>query len=598
MRFSGCLVVAWSVSSAVLSATLAENVAVRHIPQIEAVPWPDQPFPDLLLQSPELAAALLANPAWLSLAPPPWEVPAPQLLAAKLEVFLGDILRPAPQVKVVVGATEGATPGATVTGSTAVVSWPNAPPPGAADLARVLGPPILAAAHVPAAPDPACSEPLLALAEALVTGGRLALAGLPPTLRPVSDWLEPDDAAAAIAGFAAQVLDPTVPWRVREAHLGRTARGGASPHLANAAAMVLEAFGEVELAQRQPCELLRQWRRRRGTPLPPLPAILRRAINEGPRAGIPTPGRGRLDPDLEAAEISRAALQRLLDRGEVPPAPLPPETPMWQRFLAAANARATGSASVCALLGESLPPGLRTGCRENDESGGWVYVRPSSSFEIVARAPSGEEAVLLRWPRWVLFPVIGGAGQELFFVDEKGVQRVELAGGTRPHLHWEGSFRTLVRRPGAEGLAVVAWPSGEVLVETAGQRQSLHVKGRNGITWLDRDVLAAADEDGLFLVSLAGQSRRMPVSAACVRSLAATSGTLLAAQSTPCSPALLRLDLATATGEPMLSLGFAPFGLLPLADGSVVLGGGEGLYRWRPGGSAERIGAGLTPGPG
>lgn len=588
-----------SVPSGILAASPPEKPARPLLAQIEVVPWPEQSFPELVLISPDLASALMTNPTWRSLRQPSWEVPEADSLASHLGALLAGVV-PARDVRlrVVVGVAEGATPGATVTGNTAVVRWPLTPPASASDLARTLAPALLTAVHIPAAPDPACSEPLLALAEALVRGGSLALAALPPVLRPVSDWFELRDAGPPVATFAAQVLDPKVPWRVREAHANRTARGGGSPELANAAAVLLEAFGDSELARHRPCELLRSWRAARGKPFPPLPATVRRAIDEGTSAGLPTDARTDLDVQREVGDIARSALQRVLDRGEVPPAPLPPGTPLLLRARAAANARAKGLKDACALLGEPLPSGLRTGCRERDENGGWVYVRPGENFELVARAPSGEEAVLLRWPRWALFPQVGGSGRDLYFIDQDGVQYLDLAGGTPVQLHWPGSFRTLARRPRAEGLAVVSWPSGEVWVEIDGQRRALGVKGRGGIAWLDRDLLVAADEDVLALASLAGESRRLPVSLPCVSSLAVTSGALLAGQSSPCEPALVRINVADATSERILSPGFSPLGVLPLPDGSLVLGGSEGLYRWSGAGSAERIGVGLTPGPG
>lgn len=597
--FFRVLVALWIVASGILAASPPEKPAPSHLARIEMVPWPEQPFPELVLDSPDLAGALMANPTWRSLRGPAWELPDADALASHLGALLAGVV-PAGDVelRVVLGVAEGATPGATVTGRTAIVRWPLAPPASASDLARTLAAALVATAHTPAAPDPGCSEPLLALAEALVVGGRLALAALPPALRPVSEWFELRDAGPSLATFAAQVLDPKVPWRVREAHAARVARGGGSPDLANAAAVLLEAFGDVELARRRPCELLRSWRAARGKPFPPLPATLRRAIDEGANAGVPTAARTDLDVQREVGDIARSALQRLLDRGEVPPAPLPPGTPLLLRARAAANARANGSGAVCALLGEPLPSGLRTGCREREEGGGWVYVRPGESFEIVARAPAGEEAVLLRWPRWVLFPQVGETGRDLFFVDHEGVQHLVLTGGTSVQLYWPGSFRTLARRPRAAGLAAVSWPSGEVWVEIDGQRRALGVKGRGGIAWLDRDLLVAADEDVLVLASLAGESRRLPLSLACVSSLAVTSGALLAAQSAPCAAALVRVNLADATSERILSPGFPPLGVLPLADGSLVLGGSEGLYRWSGAGSAERIGVGLTPGPG
>lgn len=569
------------------------------LPRVETVPWPEQAFPELVAESPALAGALLTNPGWHALRRTAWDLPADEALASQLGALLAGVVAAQEiDLQVVVGTADGAAAGATVTGSVAVVSWPLTPPAGASDLARTLAPALLTAAHTPAAPDTACSEPLLVLAEALVEGGRLALVALPPILRPVSEWFELREAGPPVASFASQVLDPKVPWRVREAHATRTARGGGSAELANAAAVLLEAFGNIEQARRSPCELLRTWRAARGTPFPPLPATLRRAIDEGTSAGLPTASRTDLDVERERGDIAQSALRRLLERGDVPLAPLAPGTPLPLRAHAAANARAAGSAAVCALLGEPLPSGLRTGCRERDESGGWVYVRLHDGWEIVARAPSGEEAVLLRWPRWVLFPQVGESGRELFFVDQHGVQRLDLVGGAPVQLHWPGSFRILARRPAAAGLAVVAWPSGEVLVEVGEERRLLGVKGRGGVAWLDRDLLVAAEGDALMLVSLAGESRHIPLTVGCVRSLAVTSGAVLAAQSSPCEPAVVRIDLAEATSERILSPGFSPFGLLPLPDGSLVLGGGDGLYRWSGAGSAERIGVGLTPGPG
>jgi len=598
-RFSRVLVAILVVASDVFAASPPEKPTPLQLPCVELQPWPDRPFAELVLDEPTLAAALLANPVWRSLQQAPWELPPATALAEELHRLLEGAHLPQPgTLQVVLGAVEGAAPSATVIRDTAAVRWPLSPPPTAAELARLLVPAVLAAAHVPAAPDPACSEPLLAMAEALVSGGRIALATLPPALRPVSDWFEPRDATSAIAAFAAQVLDPKVPWRVREAHAARLARGGASPQLANAAAVLLEAFADSQTASRRPCELLRAWRAARGKAYPSLPAALRRAINEGPGAGVPTGTLRGVDVERESADISRSALQRLLERGELPSDSLSPATPLAQRALAAANARSLGSPRVCELLGESLPAGLRTGCRERNESGGWVYVRPGERFDIVARASTGEEAVLLRWPRWVLFPLVGETGRDLFFVDEQGVQHVDLAGGAPPTLYWKGSFRTLARRPGAAGLAAVSWPSGEVQVEIGEERRPLGVKARAGLAWLDRDLLVAADDGALVLVSLTGQARRLPLSAPCIRSLAVSSGAVLAAQDIPCQPGLVRINLAEATIEGVLTPGFAPFGVLPLPDGTLVMGGAEGLYRWSGAGSAERIAAGITPGPG
>lgn len=598
-RFSRVLVAILVVASEVLAAQPPEKADPLGLTRVELAPWKERAFSDLVLEEPNLAGTLLANPAWRSLQQAAWELPSATALAHELHQLLhGVYLGQLSTLQIVLGVVEGAAPSATVIRDTAAVRWPLSPPPTATELARLLVPAVLAAARVPAAPDPSCSEPLLAMAEALVSGGRIALATLPPALRPVSDWFEPRNVTSAVGVFAGQVLDPKVPWRVREAHAARLARGGASPELASAAAVLVEKFGDTERALRQPCELLRAWRAARGTSYPPLPANLRRAIAEGPTAGVPAGTMRGVDVERELADVSRSALQRLLERGELPVQALSPAIPFSQRALAAANARGLGSPRVCELLGEPLPVGLRTGCRERNEAGGWVYVRPGERFEIVARSTSGEEAVLVRWPRWALFPVVAETGRDLYFVDEEGVQHVDLTGAAPPSVHWQGSFRTLVRRPGAAGLAVVSWPSGEVLVEIEEERRPLGVKARAGLAWLDRDLLVTADDGALALVALTGQARRLTLSAPCIRSLAVSSGAVLAAQDIPCQPGLVRINLAEATIEGVLTPGFAPFGVVPLPDGSLVMGGAEGLYRWSGAGSAERIAAGITPGPG
>ena len=85
----------------------------------------------------------------------------------------------------------------------------------------------LVAASLPMAPpSPTLGEPLLALADALSRSGALALASLPPDLRPVSGWLEPGPARSTLDTFAREMLDKDTPWSARQARLTITGRAG------------------------------------------------------------------------------------------------------------------------------------------------------------------------------------------------------------------------------------------------------------------------------------------------------------------------------------------------------------------------------------
>jgi hypothetical protein len=567
----------------------------------ELIPLPREDFATLVLDRPEIASALLLTPAWQDLSAPPAVLPAGREVGAALSRQLSGLTAwPWEEsLVIVVGTGEHLSPGAVVVGDVAVLRIRNASPPSVADIVRTLAPALLHARFRPAAPDARCSEPLLSLAEALADAGSLALASLPPELRPVRDWFDVKAAAPAVAGLADLVLDRSAPWATREVRLdGMRALGGPGPELVNSAAALVEAFGDAKAARERPLDMLLAWgRARRRDRFPPLPRALRRALESPLEAGIP---RARDEHAEEVGSaIAAAALRRTLEHGGLPSAPLAAGASLPLRELAAANARLKGESSVCSWLGTHLPAGLLTGCRQEDEEGGWVYARPAGGtrFEIVSRAASGEEVVLLTWPRWVLFPAVNGASQDLLFVDQEGLWQVPLQGGAPPRRIREGAFRHLTVPPGAPGWAAVRWPGGEVVVEAPHHHGTLPVRGRGGLSWLDRDILVAVDGTTAALASSEGETRALTADLRCSRSLTASAGGVVSGFASPCDPSLVRVDLGLQKVHALLRLASSPLGVQVLPDGSLVFGSGTGLYRWTGRGAAERVGAGLTPGP-
>ncbi len=275
--------------------------------------------------------------------------------------------------------------------------------------------------------------------------------------------------------------------------------------------------------------------------------------------------------------------------------------PVALRLAAAANARASGGSSVCSWLRDAaLPRGLDTGCREGGEEGGFVYARPDrqSGTEVVSRSAGGDEAVLLRWPRWLLFPAVSRPAGELFFVDAEGVWSVPLAGGTPPRTVLPGSFRFLALPPGGTGGAAARWPEGTVTMLDGATPAGADVRAIGGLTWLQGELLLASDRNALTVVSVGGETRPWPGPVSCVCSLTAAGGSVLAGVTTPCTPALARLSPAGTAQETLVTLPDAPVGIVPRPRGAVCFGSADGLWLWDPAGTVERIGAGLTPGPG
>jgi len=83
-----------------------------------------------------------------------------------------------------------------------------------------------------------------------------------------------------------------------------------------------------------------------------------------------------------------------------------------------------------------------------------------------------------------------------------------------------------------------------------------------------------------------------------VTSLARGGAAVFATVASPCDPAIIAISPTDWTTNRLLALPGDALGLLPRTDGSVVFGDPSGLWRWSGGDQAERIGAGLTPGPG
>jgi hypothetical protein len=77
-----------------------------------------------------------------------------------------------------------------------------------------------------------------------------------------------------------------------------------------------------------------------------------------------------------------------------------------------------------------------------------------------------------------------------------------------------------------------------------------------------------------------------------------TRGGITAGVSAPCEPGLVRVALTERSTSSLLRLPEGPLGLVAFPGGGLVLGTSEGLWSWRGEGAPERIGAGMTPGPG
>ncbi len=562
---------------------------------VHVAAWAPRPFADVALADPELAACFLLSPGWWSTATPPVGAPDDAALSRAITAQLQGILDLGGQsLAVVVAGTEGANPAAVVHGDTALVLQPKATAVDPVELARTLAPTLLLARSRPAPPDPRCDEPLLLIGEAVATAGSLSLAALPPQLRPVSDWLEVKQAAPPLEALAEQVLDPDTHWQTRRAMLLRMGQvGGPNPPLAAAAALVVEAFGDAAAARRRPFDLLVAWKKGSGKKYPSMPRALRVALEKPLEAGMP----GAKEPD-DRVEVAWDALLRRVQAGDVPLSEIPPAAPPPLRLRAAAGLRERGGPGLCQWLASSPLPKVRTGCGEG-ESGGIVFSRPrEGGFGVVWRSFTGDEELLVTWPRWVLFPQVVASSGELYFIDSQGVWHLPLDAHAAPQLAASGSFRHLAVAPDGSAVATVRWPSGRIVVLRAAGPQELALDGRGGLAFVDTDVLVASDGEKLSLASLEGQLRPDVGALRCCRCLVFARGAVVAGVSAPCEPGLARAVLNEGSAAPLLRLAEGPLGLVALPGAGFLLGTAEGLWSWPGQGTPERIGAGLTPGPG
>ncbi len=561
------------------------------------VPWAPRPFADVALDDPDLAACFTISPGMWATATPPTATLDESAIGEALATQLRGLVdaRWVPPRSLTVAAGEVGAVTAVVHGDSGLVMVPKAQALETQEVARALAAAVLSASIRPAPPDRRCGEPLLALAEAVADAGSFALAGLPPTLRPVHEWLEPKNAAAALEAMATQALAVETPWHERRAGLARLASaGGASPPFAAAAAFVVETFGDAARARSRPYDLLLAWREGSGKEYPAMPRALRSALARPLEAGLPREKeKGGRD------EVTRDALARLVAQGAFVLTEVPATAGLSLRLEAAAWSRTTGAAGLCAWLAQGQLPAGRTGCRPEGEEGGLVFARPrDGGFEVVSRSAAGDEAPLVVWPRWLLFPVVRPTLGELWFVDAEGVWRLPLDGRAAPRLAAPGAFRHLAPAPEGAGVATARWPGGEVVVIGERGVRPLGVNGRGGIAWLDRDLIVASDGEKLSLASLQGEVRPAIFAVGCCHALAATPGGLTASLTAPCAAGLVRIALPERTVTPLLGLRDGPLGVTPLERGGLAFGNADGLFLWRGETTPQRVGSGLTPGPG
>lgn len=452
-----------------------------------------------------------------------------------LEVFFG--FRPQP------------TPTATAFGGTVVLALPESEPVSPEEAARIAAVAWLVAQQKPSPPVDGVSEPLLALAESLAWLGSFSLANTPTALLPLGQWLEPRAVAPSLESFVRSVLEGDEPYRTKRARMRELLRpGGASPELAQAAAYLLELFGDPEQARRTPVELLRDWVEAKDKPYPPAPRALKRAL-AAPRAA------GVLRKEKE--DRSALALDQALRAAWAGPAeaPLPPEADSEAQEVWQARRRALG-------LSAPLP--------QLPQGDGYLLARPEKDGFGVYWHQGKQERLLLLWPRWVIAPQLASQGEELVFVDPTGIFRVGLAGGVETVR--AGDFRGA--RVAGDHLVALAWPSLELLLHPA-ERWLGPAAG--GFAWLEEGLLLASNGEELRVVSPDGNARVL-FSLPCTATLAAAGGQVWAVQGSPCEPTLVRLDLGAAGAQRFLRLPETPADLIVTPQGRLVFLISRGVF--------------------
>ncbi|HNX50378.1 MAG TPA: hypothetical protein PKL08_09450 [Thermoanaerobaculaceae bacterium] len=560
--------------------------------------WAQQPFPDFVLAAPEMAAAqLLAAGGMGELKPLPPDFDTATLgatLAARLSGLLPQTLDGTLSISVAAADRKGVL--AAVHGSSLLLVVPA---DGSADRENIISSAaeaFVAASLSASPPSSTLGEPLLALGEALAHGGALALASLPPGLRPVSGWLEPTPARSTLGTFAREMLDAKTPWSARQARLAITGRpGGANPALAQAAAAVLECLGTPGYLATRPEDFLAAWSKDESKDCPAMPRELRRALSDPQHAGQPP-----ADQRTEVESVAASARERAVEVGPLDPLPTG-ELSAAQRLLLAARLRASASPGLCSwLAGSALPPSALTGCREDEPRAGFLLARPrpGRGFEVVWHGSAGLEHPVLIWPRWVLSPVLWQQGGFLAFIDPQGIWTVPLQGQTAPTLVAAGGFRHLAPSPDGALLAAARWPEPETwLLAVRGDPVRLGSSGKAGVAWLENEVLVAASGEFLGLFSRQGEGRAQALKAPCTTAMSTLAGKLYLAEGTPCENAVWRLDPTTGQRERLLSPPEPVAALHASTNGMLLMATSSGLWRWQAGGTPERFSDGLTIGP-
>lgn len=531
-------------------------------PRVEVVPIPDGDFAAIRNLDPELAACIVLSGAGHAEKQSAVHSPeAPAFVTALQRLILAVTHQPPSALRVFYGFAQQPAATAFAFGYTVLLLLPTVEPTPPADAARSVVTAWLLAHKTPAFPEEGVSEPLLRLGESLAWLGSLALANTPPDLLPLGQWVEPKAVAPALEQLVRQSLDTNEPYRLRRARLKElTVPGRASPELAQAAAFLVETFGDPDEARRHPMALLRAWAENRGKRFPFPPRLLRSALAQPARAGLP---KRMADEDAQALALDeglRAAWARPAAQ------PLPPGAPGEAEGVWRARRRAQGLPTPA--------PRVRPG-------EGFCLARPEPpGFAVTWRGADGEELLLL-WPRWVLAPQLGAGGEEVVFVDPEGIWRVSLI-GEGAELVQAGTFRALAASPSGRFLAALAWPDGEVRLWPGAKA----LGAASAFCWLQEEVLVVGDGQELRLVSVEGQRGAGPP-LPCHRALAGKGGRIVAAVGPPCQPALVSADPGGGEVVPLLQLPEPAADLVAVGEGW-VFSGGDGVFLLS-GGSVKRL---------
>lgn len=556
-------------------AVPAGGTTLRETPpdalKVSFAPLPSADFPTVRLLNPELAACIVlaggALPKNESAVNPPQASPFAAALRRLLLAVSNEL---PPSLRVFYGFLSQPAVTATAFGSTVLLLLPENEPTTAVDAARTVATAWLLAQKTPAPPEPGVGELLVRLSESLAWLGSLALANTPPELLPLSQWVEPKAVAPALETFLRQSSDSHEPYRFRRARLREvTLPGRASPELAQAAAFLVETFGQPDKARREPMALLRAWAENREKRFPPPPRLLRSALAEPARFGLAKKPEDEDTIVLRSDEALRAAWALPPNR-ELPSGSPAEALRVWH-----ARRRSYG-------LPAPAPSGLVPGQ-------GYLVVKPEPpGFALCWQTAEREEPVLF-WPRWMLSPRLDPSGEDVLFVDSLGLWRVSLTGeGTemvRP-----GEFRALAVSPSGRALAALAWPNRELWLLPSGRALAT----ASGFCWLSEELLLVSQGQELRMVDVE-QQKGKAIPFPCAGALACTGGKLVAAVSTPCPPALVRVEVASGERVSLLQLPQPAADLVAFGENLVFLTA-DGVFLLSKEGSVKRVDRALALG--